>query len=119
MTVVKDKVRLQTDEVMAFREYVVEGSTPPRKIAVRLGFPRQRSTDGRYECVTEIDDGESVNVKPINGVDSFEALLAAIMVLGAELGSIQENSQGKLTWLNNTKRDLAFPTYPDYSLHVI
>ena len=110
-----DNCRLKDGEIMASREYAVDGSQPPRRVMVRIGFPKQRF-DGRYECVAEIDDGESVNVKPMNGVDAFEALFVAIMLIGTELAFTSEMLGRPLTWMEKGRRDLAFPVHPDFSL---
>jgi hypothetical protein len=104
---------------MASREYTVEGSQPLRKVTVRIGFPKQRPNDGRYECLAEIDDGESVDVKPMNGIDAFEALFVAIMLMGTELVFTQEYLKRTLIWMGKDRRDLAFPIYPEYSLSAV
>lgn len=115
MPIGRDVPRLANHEVMAAREYIVAGHQP-RSILVRIGFPKRRATDGRYECVAEIDEGHLVSSKPMNGVDAVEALELAILMIGTELQCIQEHAEGPLTWLDGKRRDLGFPTYPDYSL---
>lgn len=110
---------LQPTEVMASREYTVESSQPPRKVVIRIGFPKQMRPDGWCECVAEIDDGVSINVKTMNGVDAFEALFVAIMLIGTELTFIQENLQRNLTWMNGERHHLAFPTNPEFRLSAI
>lgn len=100
------------------RASIVDGSGPPRKVIVRIGYPKKRS-DGRYECTTEVDDGRSLNIKPMNGVDAFEALFVAIMLIGTELAFIRESLQRPMTWMEGEGRDLSFPVYPDFSLSAV
>lgn len=37
----------------------------PRRVIIRIGSPKKRPADGYYECLTEIDEGEYVSVKPV------------------------------------------------------
>jgi hypothetical protein len=67
----------------------------------------------------EVDDGDAVSVKPINGIDAVEALLLVIMVIGLELSSIRHSKYPSLIWLSGNRRDLAFPTHPDFSLSTV
>jgi hypothetical protein len=103
---------------MAEREYVFEGSDPTAKITARIAFPRQLS-DGRYECLTEIDSGENTEAKPINGVDAFEAIQLALSYIGVNLWSFSGRGEDVLAWLEGKRRDLAFPTPPDLSMEPI
>jgi hypothetical protein len=105
---------LNRDDILAMREYMLRGAYD-RKITARIGIPRKTS-DGRYECVAEVDEGDVVSSKPMNGVDAFEAIQLALMLIGAELNYIKEHSTNSLTWLDGTRTDLGLPTYPDFSL---
>jgi hypothetical protein len=119
----KSNRRIDSSQVMAEREYVcarvrLDGSDPTARITVRIAFPQQRS-DGRYECLTEIDSGENTEAKPINGVDAFEAIQLALIYIGVNLWSFSGRGEDELTWLEGKRGDLAFPTPPDLSMDPI
>jgi hypothetical protein len=110
----KDQEYLECMEVMATREYFGKGASSNRKIIVRIGFPRQRSDDERFECVAEIDDGEEVSSKAMNGADAFEALQLALALIGVELKYLTDYHGGDFVWLQGQRNDLGFPSYPDW-----
>jgi hypothetical protein len=104
---------------MAQREYTLDGRHPPLKTVVRIGVPKQRSSDGRYECAAQIDDGETCRTKPMNGVDSLEALQLAMLLIGTELKAIIDSVGGSVSWLDGSRHDLGIRVYPDYSLNSV
>lgn len=111
MPISKDTPRLPQDEIIASREYLLGED----RIDIRIGKPRLRP-DGRFECVAELDEGDVVSSKPMNGVDAFEALQLALMLIGIELSFIKSDSGKSLTWAGGSRRDLGVPTGPDFSL---
>lgn len=107
--------RLSSEEVMAERIYFF-GQEPQRRVSVRIGFPTWRPTESRAVCNVEIDEGNCLSVRPVNGADGFEAVQLSLILIGTVLKSILEESGGAVTWSDGRRDDLAFPTYPDYSL---
>jgi hypothetical protein len=114
-----ERSTLEASEILAEREYIVEGSAPLQKVVVRIGTPKRRPSDGRYECIMEVDEGTAVSVKPMNGVDAFESLFLAIMVIGIELSSIHRSKHHRLIWMNGWSQNLRFPAPPDFSLSAV
>jgi hypothetical protein len=110
-----DKPRLEQTGVLAVREYFFEGAEPVEKVIVRIGFPKERS-DGRYDCGAEIDQGDLVTTKYMNGVDAFEALQLALILIGTELQCIRDHRDKSFSWHEGKRHDLGFPTYPDLSM---
>lgn len=104
---------------MAERTYVVSSSNSDPHVVVRLGFPKQRPSDGRFECAVEIDKGTTCYTRYMNGVDALEALQLAIVMIGTRLKGINDDSPEPLTWMRGERTDLGVPTYPDYSLNPI
>ena len=111
--------RLDEARTMATREYIIRGEPELRKITVRIGFPTKRENDDRYECIVDISEGGHTNVKPMNGVDAFEALQLALIMIGTIICSIRDNSDGSLTWFDGRRSDIGFPTFPDFSMRPI
>jgi hypothetical protein len=105
---------LEDSEVIAVREYFVEGTSPPDLVVVRLGKPRLRDFDGKYECGTEISEGGRVWVRRMVGDDAFEALQLALRLVGTDLNHINDQlfSQASCPlWSNGDRRDLVLPVY--------
>lgn len=108
--------KLEDNEVIASRTYEVADSSPPDYVTIRLGRPKLRNEDGRYECGAEICEYGRVWVRYLNGADEFEALQLALILIGTDLKHINDQLSGRLRWLKEKREDLAFPTYPNFSL---
>ena len=108
--------RLSKREILAIRTYRFnyEGSEYP--LTVRIWRPRKVRGEPRYECAVEIAGWGKTRVRAFNGVDAFEALQLALIVIGTDVKHISEQVSGPLTWSEGARQDLAFPVYPDYSL---
>jgi hypothetical protein len=106
--------RLRKRDVIASREYIIPETG--EVVIVRLGKPRKRPYDTFFECAAELRQRERTWIRYMAGPDAFEALQLALMIIGTDLKHIHEQSGGQLVWLNATRTDVAFPTYPDYSL---
>jgi hypothetical protein len=89
---------------MAEREYTFDGSKPPKKVTVRIGFRKKRLIDDRYECCAEVDLGDETIVRPMNGVDAFEALQLAIINIGILLWLYSGRGEDRLSWLDGKRR---------------
>jgi hypothetical protein len=108
--------KLDDDEIVASRRYWITGTAPAEWVTVRIGLPRQRVSDGRYECGAEISEGGRIWVRYLNGVDAFEALYLALIIIGTDLKHLDHQLNGKLYWSDGKRTDLAFPTFPEFSL---
>jgi len=103
---------------MARRTYRVESSKGVKDLKIVVAFPREAAAGG-YECRAEIGDDEACVVRPMRGVDAFEALMLALVNIGAELSLFTDPSSDRFTWLNGQQEGLNFPTLPDYSLNPV
>lgn len=109
------KEPLKNEEVMAQRIYFF-GPEPGRRVSVRIAFPTWLEAEKRAVCKVEIDDGEDISVKPMNGDDAIEAIQLALALIGTELGLFLEWAEGSVSWLDGKRNDLGVPTYPDFAL---
>jgi hypothetical protein len=91
------KEPLHDADVIATREYVVEGADPPETVRVRLAMPRPTS-DGRFECGAEVANRGEVWVWPMNGVDALQAMILAISMIETDLQLIARHRSGRLLW---------------------
>ncbi len=112
----KAKRRLSKQEIMATRTYIAEGSDPPLRIVVRMGRPRKKREEERYECPVEIIGWGRTRLRPVNGSDVFEAVQLGLILIGTELKRFCERTGHVLKWSGGSRTDIAFPVYPDYSL---
>jgi len=106
--------RLPASDIVAQREYFVKDATPPMVITARIGMPRKRA-DGRYECGAELQEPAMTTLRYMNGVDAFEAIQLALVVLGVDLKHINEQLDGALCW-QQSNQGVGLPSYPDFSL---
>jgi hypothetical protein len=111
--------KLDDDEVIAARRYRITGTSPPEFVTIRIGLPKPRASDGRYECGAEIREGGRVWVRLLNGIDAFEALQLALMLIGTDLNHINQQLNGLLSWRDGKTSSLAFPTPPEFSLQSV
>jgi hypothetical protein len=104
---------------MAERRYKVESLAGlQRVVTVRIGFP-VRSDAGLFECQAEIGDDSTRIVRPMKGIDAFEAIFVALMMIGVELTLFSSIESDRFSWLDGHQLGLQFPSMPDYSLNAI
>lgn len=89
----KPKKRLSKRDTLAERVYFIEGTHPAQRVTVRMGRPKKRRNDGRYECPVEISGWGRTTLRPVNGCDIFEALQLALILIGTELKHITEQTK--------------------------
>lgn len=98
-------------EVVASRDFTLDKTG---KVTVLIGRPQQSpSTDDWYCPYQKLGIGPN-KVKYAAGVDSVQALILALSMLGAELYCSQEYEAGRLDWeCGAVKGDLGFPVPPN------
>jgi len=93
-------------DVIAERRLQLSGGTA--EVIVTVGRPISDGND--YRCDFKITGLGYDKVQHAMGVDSVQALLLALMGIGARLYTSDEAREGRLTWLDS--RNLGFPV-PD------
>lgn len=112
----KSDKRIPKRQVIATRNYVIEGTEPLQRITVSIARPRQIRAGEDFICPTEMVGWGATRVRQIRGKDAFEALQLAFIIIGVELKYLDEQSNGGLRSTDGTRADIGFPVYPDYSL---
>ncbi len=96
--------------VIASRELTLDETG---KVTVLIGKPQQFG-DIDWYCPYQIIGIRSGKVKRAEGVDSVQALVLALSIVGAKLYCSQEYEAGRLSWDGGTvKGDLGFPVPPN------
>jgi hypothetical protein len=108
------KPRLRSRDVIAERTY----STADQDftVTVRIGRPRRVAGSTTYHCIAELREPGRIWTWPLVGLDSFEAIQLALVMLGTNLQHIQELLDGRLVCDRSACETLGFPTYPHFSL---
>jgi len=92
--------------VIATRELTLDGN---KKVEVRIGRP-ERDPDGEdWRCWQQIVGIRSGRVKHVTGVDSAQALVLTLLMVGTELYCSEEYEAGRLSWEWGMNGDLGFP----------
>lgn len=82
------------------------------KIPVRL-FAPELATNGNWFCRYEIDWPDKKSELSVGGIDSAQALVLALQIIGAEIYSSSYHEQGKLFW-DAPGRGYGFPVVSTY-----
>lgn len=114
----KERIRsdkpLGDSEVIAVREYRIEGTSPPESVLVRLGAPKRREhPDGGFECGAEIRESGRIWVRRLIGTDEFEALQLALRLIEVDLDHIDGQlmaQQSFLSWNDRQRRHTSVPS---------
>ena len=86
-------------------------SADGRTVQVLIGQPQPFPEEGGdYYCPFQITGIGNDMVMHLAGVDSVQALLLALKMIGARLYTSDEGRAGTLTWLEH--RNLGFPVVP-------
>jgi hypothetical protein len=97
-------------EVIASRDLTLDGN---RKVTVLIGKPQQLADIDWYCPYQKVGIG-SGKVMRAEGVDTVQALILALWMVGAELYCSDEYRAGRLTWdCGAVKGDLGFPVPPN------
>jgi len=81
-----------------------------RTVKVLIGQPQPFPEGSSYYCPIQITGIGKDMVMRAGGVDSVQALLLALKMIGARLYTSDEGRAGTLTWLE--RRNLGFPVVP-------
>lgn len=91
-------------EIIAERELEVSDG---RTVRVRIGKPQPFPEGHSFYCPFQIAGlGKEIIIRA-GGVDTFQALILALQMIGATLYTSDEARAGKLTWLG--KRNFGIP----------
>ena len=81
---------LSTKGPLIAERILVCTENPKHKVAVRLARPELNAKTNDYECSYKIT-GKGVNLtRTIAGLDGFQALQLALLMIGAEIGRIEK-----------------------------
>ena len=94
------------------RELTLRDGDEEIKIPVRLFMPHLDAA-GAWGCRYEIDWPDKKSEMSVGGVDSAQALVLALQIIGAEIYSSSYHEQGKLFW-DAPGRGYGFPVVPTY-----
>jgi hypothetical protein len=111
-----------SDENIIAKRYLERQSQQGESIpyVVRIQRPLARDQNQvDWECTYEIEGPNDVRRQTIFGGDSMQALVGALLSLGAELQRATQRGEGRFTW--NNGRDLGFPsaTEPDAPDYIV
>lgn len=99
--------------VIAQRHLLLDGV---QSVLVRIGMPKRRAGSDDWYCPYQTEGIGSGRIGISYGVDSVQALVLALSMVGAELYCSKEYEAGRLGWdCGAVKGDLGFPV-PD-SIH--
>ena len=98
-----DKIK----DVIAERRFKKTGSSD--LVVVRIGKPEKFTESEDFYCPYEIIGVGKGKIRYAGGVDSAQALLLALKMIGADLYTSKEIEPGHLVWEGSKKGDLGFP----------
>ena len=96
-----------SNDFIAMRSLTLAGETPRE---VTVGIKRPVPDNGPYKCEYQIVGIGSGKVRYAVGVDSMQALVLALKIIGADLYSSEAAKEGRLSWFGSP--NLGFPV-PD------
>lgn len=83
-----------------------------KKVTVTIGKPEKFPDSEDYYCSYQIIGMGNERVRYAGGIDSIQALLLALNMVGADLYTSDEAKTGVLSWKGGEKGNLGFPV-PD------
>ena len=101
--------RLQLGTVIAHRQ--LDYSHPDhtnRRVEVLLGAPLESATGSEWYCTWRIVGLGSEQVRATYGVDAFQCLQLAMMMIGATLSGLSDHGS-RLSWKGSQFGDFGFP----------
>ncbi len=88
--------------VIAEREFELVGRGGARVVRLRIGKPRRADGGEGFTCVYRIDGlDDEPRTRALSGVDSLQALRAAMDIALVELGNSAGGRAGRLTFLGS------------------
>ncbi len=95
-------------EIIATRKlYLIDDNNNKRPVSVFVGKPQPSQNSSGYCCTYQVIGIGSQETRIAQGRDSIHALQAALILIAANLNSLNEEVGGKLTW--EGKGELGFP----------
>ncbi len=97
-------------EVIAQRKFnfhCQDGSL--RDVTALLGVPVRLPDSTDYSCPHQIRGAGSERIRCSRGIDAFQAIQMAFLMLGADLDALNKELAGRLRWEGDEKEDLGFP----------
>jgi hypothetical protein len=98
--------------MIADRLLTLNNSATNIKIAIRI-FAPEAGSNGNWFCRYEIDWPDKKSEMRVGGVDSAQALVLALQIIGAEIYSSSYHEQGNLFW-DSPGQGYGFPVVPTY-----
>ena len=92
--------------LIAYRRLVITGPSGDTEVPVRLFQPE--NDDGMWICRYEIDWPSQKRSHFAGGIDSFQALILALQMIGAEIYASTYHKAGSLKWFERY-RGYGFP----------
>lgn len=80
------------------------------KIPIRI-FAPEKTTHGSWSCRYEIDWPDKKHALDVGGLDSAQALVLALQIIGAEIYSSSYHKAGNLYW-DKPGNGYGFPVVP-------
>ena len=107
------KARMDFDnigEIIATRIlHVVDEQGNKRPVSVFIGKPQPATDSSGYECPYQVIGIGSQKTHLARGIDSIQALQAAMTLVGAHLHHLNGEVGGRLVWNGVPKGELGFP----------
>lgn len=96
-------------EIIASRTFVLQRENEPTsEVHVLLGRPQRDGAD--FFCPHQIKGVGLEVVRSVYGVDAFQAIQLSISLLQFEVGMLQKEMNGNLSWEGGEVTDFGFPT---------
>lgn len=111
------KPRLRSRDVIAERTY--SAAEQDFTVTVRIGRPRRVAGSALFHCITELREPGRIWTWPLVGIDAFEAIQLALVMLGTNLKHLEARLGCRLVWNGPAGESLGLPTYPDFSLKCV
>ena len=97
-------------EIIAVRELsMVEDGKADRKVEISIGKPHLSPDSGGYLCPFQIAGIGREEIKYAAGIDAIQALQLVMVMVGATLQFLNDQSGGRLRWEGGSEGDLGFP----------
>jgi hypothetical protein len=97
-------------EVIAQRKFTLLGEGGSREVIALLGTPVRLSDSIDYICPYQITGLGTEKIRHSRGIDAFQAIQMAFLMLGADLYALNKESEGKLRWEGDGSGNLGFPS---------
>lgn len=95
--------------IIARRVLTICAATGDRAVEIRIHAPTL--VDGHWTCACEIDWPDGTRRMEATGVDSMQALVVALQMIGAELYSSSHHAEGRLVF-DAPGSGFGFPVVP-------